>query len=121
MHKVYLKLSLFLFEVTKQIIRMKYQTDNKYRKSVQGYIFLSFAGNFGNKHGKKLISSAKKFSKSKYGKALKKEGVKFAKISGKQILEKSAQATGDLIGNRITDRITSLGNKPEEQQEEQQE
>ena len=83
---------------------MKYQTDNKYGKYVQGYGFLSFARNFGNKYGKKLISSAKKFGKSKYGKALKKEGLEFAKTSGKQSLEKSAQATGDLIGNKIADR-----------------
>ena len=39
---------------------------------------------------KKLISSAKNFSKSKCGGALKKEGLKFAKTSGKQILKKAA-------------------------------
>ena len=95
---------------------MKYQTDNKYRKYVQGYGFLSFARNF--KNFSKVL--AKTFSKSKYGKALKKEGLKFAKTSGKQIFEESAQATRDLIGNKIADKNTSLGNKPEEQQEEQQ-
>ena len=95
---------------------MKYQTDNKYRKYVQGYGFLSFARNF--KNFSKIL--AKKFSKSKYGKVLKKEGLKFAKASGKQIFEKSAQATSDLIGNKIADKNTLLGNKPEQQQEEQQ-
>ena len=83
---------------------------------------MSFARNFGNKYGKKIINkgitAAKRFSKSKYGKAVKKERLKFAKTSGKQILEKGAPAVGDLIGNKIADKITSLGNKqPEEQKE----
>ena len=30
---------------------MRYQTDNKYRRYVQGYSFLSFARKFGNKYG----------------------------------------------------------------------
>ena len=51
---------------------MKHQTDNKYGKFVQEHGFLSFARNFKNKYGKNLINSEKKFSKSKYGKALKK-------------------------------------------------
>ena len=34
------------------------------------------------------ISSAKKFSKSKYGKEIKKQGIKFAKTIGKRTLKK---------------------------------
>ena len=30
---------------------MRYQTDNKYKKYVQRYAFLSFATKFGNKYG----------------------------------------------------------------------
>ena len=33
-------------------------------------------------------------------------GKDFAKIAGKKVLTKSAEATGDLIGNEIADRIT---------------
>ena len=33
-------------------------------------------------------------------------GKDFAKIVGKNVLTKSAEATGDLIGNKIADRIT---------------
>ena len=33
-------------------------------------------------------------------------GKGFAKIAGKKVLTKSAEATGDLIGNKIDDRIT---------------
>ena len=30
----------------------------------------------------------------------------YAKIAGKRVLTKSAEATGDLIGNKIADRTT---------------
>ena len=33
-------------------------------------------------------------------------GKDFAKIAGKKVLTKSAEATSDLIGNKIADRIT---------------
>ena len=33
-------------------------------------------------------------------------GKDFAKIAGENVLTKSAEATGDLIGNEIADRIT---------------
>ena len=39
----------------------------------------------------------------------KKQGSEFAKIAGKKIVRRSAEATGDLIGNKIADKITSLG------------
>ena len=41
----------------------------------------------------------------------KKQGINFAKTSGKKILEKSPIATADFIRNKIADKITSLGNK----------
>ena len=36
-----------------------------------------------------------------------------AKIASKRVLQKTAKATGDLIGNKIADKITSIG-KPKE-------
>ena len=33
-------------------------------------------------------------------------GKDFAKIAGKKVLHKSAEATGEMIGNKIADRIT---------------
>ena len=88
---------------------------------------MSFARKFGDKYGKKLINteinSAKKFSNSKYGKktihATKKQGSKFAKTAGKRIVQKSAEATGDLIGNKIADKITSLGKSKNKEKENQ--
>ena len=32
--------------------------------------------------------------------------VKTAKIAGKKVLHKSAEATGEMVGNKIADRIT---------------
>ena len=42
----------------------------------------------------------------------KNEGINLGKIAGKRVLEKSAEATGDLTENKIADKITSLSNKP---------
>ena len=64
---------------------MTYHTDNKVRKYVQGYSFLSFAKKFGSRYGKNFVykgintskrlkSAAKKFNESKYSKTLKKKG-----------------------------------------------
>ena len=43
-------------------------------------------------------------------------GKDFAKIAGKKVLTKSAEATADLIGNKIADRITrSTRNKAQKE------
>ena len=39
----------------------------------------------------------------------KKQGTNFAKTAGKRLVQKRAEDTGDLIGNKITDKITPLG------------
>ena len=36
-----------------------------------------------------------------------------AKTTSKRVVQKTAEATGDLIGNKIADKITSIG-KPKE-------
>ena len=41
---------------------MKYSTERKYKKYVKGYGFLSFARNFGDKYGKRLMDGWKKNS-----------------------------------------------------------
>ena len=74
---------------------------------------LSFAKNIGNKYGKnyliKVWMLVKKNGK-KYGNKLLDNSISagkgFAKIVGKKVLTKSAEATGDMIGNKIADRIT---------------
>ena len=47
----------------------------------------------------------------------KKQGSEFAKTAGKKIVQKSAEATGDLIGNKIADKITSLGKSKSKEKE----
>ena len=68
---------------------MRYLIEPRERTYVKGYGFLSFARNFGNKYGKKLLNSAIKTStkfNSKYGKKLIdtaiKTGKDFATIAG---------------------------------------
>ena len=39
----------------------------------------------------------------------KKQGSEFAKVAGKRIVQKNAKATGNLIRNKIADKINSLG------------
>ena len=92
---------------------MRYSLEPTYRRYVKRYDFLSFARKFGDKYGKKLMNTATNVGTSKYGKKIidktKKEGSEFAKTAGKRIVQKSANATGDLIGNEIPDKIFSLG------------
>ena len=38
-----------------------------------------------------------------------------AKTASKRVVQKTAEATGDLIGNKIADKITSVG-KPKEKE-----
>ena len=106
---------------------MNYSKDNQIRKYVKGYGFMSFAKNFGSKYGKKFLSkaisasrrikdTASKFNQNKYGKILKTQRTEFGKTAGKKIVQKSAEATKDLIGSNIADKITSLKvkDKPQE-------
>ena len=95
---------------------MRHSLEPEYRKYVKGYGFLSLARNFGDKYGKKLMNTAIKTGtnfNSKYGTKLTDTAIKtakdFATIAGKKIVHKSAEATGDLIGNKIADKNTSMG------------
>ena len=45
-----------------------------------------------------------------------KTGEDFAKTAGKRVIHKSAEATGDLVGNKIADKIISKG-KPRSKKE----
>ena len=58
---------------------------------------MSFAKKFGNKYDKKLMDPAAK------------TGMDAVKIASKRVIRKTAETTGDLIGNNIADKITSIG------------
>ena len=87
---------------------MRYSTQPKFRKYVKGYGVLPFSKKIDNKYGKKLMDSATK------------TGLDAAKTTSKRLVQKTAEATGDLIGNKIADKITSIG-KPKEKEKETEE
>ena len=65
--------------------------------------FLSFLENIGknlsNKYGQKIIDTAKKSTTDAI------------KTASKRAIQKTAEATGDLIGNKKADKITSISKK----------
>ena len=71
---------------------------------------MSFARKFGDKDSRKLIDTATKTR------------IDAEKTASERNVQKTAEATGDFIGNKIADKITSIGetkekvkiNKPEE-------
>ena len=67
--------------------------------------------------GKDIMGSAKT---KKLMKAATSVGRGFGTVAGKRIVQKSAEATADLIGNKFTDKITSLG-QPKNKQEKDEE
>ena len=79
---------------------MRYSIKPRDRIHVKGYRFLSFAKNIGKslstKYGQKPLDSAKKSTTDAI------------KTSSKRAIEKTAEATGDLFGNKIADKITSV-------------
>ena len=89
---------------------MCYLIEPRERRYVKGYGFLSFAKNMGahatkvdknlnDKYGQKLVDTAKKSAT---------DALKIASI---RAIQKTAQASGDLIGNFIADKITSISKK----------
>ena len=82
---------------------MRYSIEPRDRIYVKGYGFLSFAKNMGkslsNKYGQKLLDSAKKSTTDAI------------KTASKRAIQKTAKATGDLIGNKTADKITIVSKK----------
>ena len=71
---------------------MRHSTELRFRKYVKGYGFLSFVRTFGDKHGKILMDTATK------------TGIDAAKTASKRVVQKTAEATRDVIGNKIADK-----------------
>ena len=71
---------------------MRYSAEPKFRKYIKGYGFLSFARKSGDKYGKKLMNTATK------------AGMDAAKAF-KRVVKKTAEATGDLIGNKLATKL----------------
>ena len=77
------------------------------------YGFLSFAKIIGkslsNKYGQKLLDSDKKSTTD------------VIKTKLKRAIQKTAETTGDLIGNKIADKITSISKKKSPNNDEREE
>ena len=78
---------------------MRYSIEPRDRVYVKGYGFMSFARSMSNKYGKKLVDAAKK------------SATDAMKTASKRAIQKSEEATGDLVGNKIDDKITSVSKK----------
>ena len=60
---------------------------------LQNMAFLSFARKFGGKYGKKLIDNATK------------TWICATKAASKRVFQKTSEAAGDSIGNKVPDKI----------------
>ena len=90
--------------------KMRCSAEPMYRKNVKGFGFLSFARKCCDKYGKKFMDTRTK------------TWIDAAKTASKRVAQKSAEAAGDLIGNKTADKITSLGKtKRKKKEEEKQE
>ena len=83
---------------------MRYSIEPRDRIYVKKYGFLSFAKSIGKnlskKYSQKIIDTARK--STTYA----------IKTASKIAIKKTAEATGDLIDNKIADKITSISKKP---------
>ena len=86
---------------------MRYSVEPRNRIYVKGYGFLSFAKSMGthatkvtknvsNKYSQKLIDSAKKSTTHPI------------KTASKKAIQKTAEVNGNLIGNKVADKITTV-------------
>ena len=82
---------------------MRYSMEPKDRIYLNGYGFLSFAKNIGknlsNKYSQKIIDTTKKYATDAI------------KTASERAIQKTAEATGDLIGTKIADKITNVSKK----------
>ena len=78
---------------------MRYSLEPRDRVYVKRYGFMSFARSMSNKYGKKLDDTAKK------------SATDAIKAASERAIQKIAEATGDLVGNKIADKITSVSKK----------
>ena len=90
---------------------MHYLIEPRERRYVKGFGFLSFAKimgthatkvakNLNNKYCQKLVNTAKK------------SATDALQIAGKRAIQKTAETSGNLVGNFIADKTTSSSKKP---------
>ena len=78
---------------------MRYSLEPRDRIYVKGYGFMSFAKSMSNKYGQEFVDTAKKSATDAIN------------IASKRAIQKAAEATGDLVGNKTADKITSVSKR----------
>ena len=73
-------------------------------------VFLSFARNIGTHAAKVAKNMSNKYSQKLVDTA-KKSATDTIKTASKREIQKTAETTGDLLGNKIADKITSASKK----------
>ena len=94
---------------------MRYSIEPRERRYVKGYGFLSFARNIGTHAAKVAKNMSNKYSQKLVDTA-KKSATDTIKTASKRVIQKTAEATGDLIGNKIADKITSASKKSQNEE-----
>ena len=89
---------------------MRYSVEPRERRHVKGYGFLSFARNIGTHATKVAKNMSNKYSQKLVDTA-RKSATDAIKTASKRAIQKTAEATGDLVRNKIADKITSESKK----------
>ena len=84
---------------------MRYSWEPRFRKYVKGYGFLSFGRKFVDKYGKEINGYSNKDRN---------------RCRKKRVVQKTVEATGDFIGNKIADKTTSIGKSKEKEKAEKE-
>ena len=92
---------------------MHYSIEPRDRIYVKGYGFLSFAKNIGTHATKVAKKMSNKYSQNLLDSA-KKSTTDAIKTASKRPIQKTAETNDDLIGNKITDKITSISKSAKE-------
>ena len=94
---------------------MRYSVQPRDRIFLKGYGFLSFAKNMGKNNGKNIIENLSgKYSpvmlamRQKPLAHAKQSATDVFKTASKRAIQNAAEATGDLIGNKIPNNITKF-------------
>ena len=83
-----------------KILKMRYSIEPRDMwKNIDFYLSPKTDKNLSNKYGQKLLDSPKKST------------MDAIKTPSKRAIQKTAEATGDLIGNKIADKITRVSKK----------
>ena len=72
---------------------MRYSNETSDQIYVRGYVFLSFVKNMGSKYEQKLLDTTKM------------SATDALKTLSKEAIQRTAEGTGDLIGDKIVEKI----------------